>query len=212
MMSIPFPAGVLCTRPNEGGRGPGIPPEDKHFCVGQDTRLRLWYGRRSQLDVDRGPYTSLSAFFITTLNQPITVDERTETALLRAAQKELAYLEREGRLPVPGAVAVGPRREPGPLSHRVVTRPQGPSVISASAIPTSSKTMSSFRGRHTLTGKSLTYSIGNTPRSSPVFPCGCTRTLPELRVKSPFRTCRHCTFPTQMINLFLVGDGFKATR
>ena len=62
-MSIPFPAGVLCTRPNKGGRGPDIPLEDKHFCVGQDTRLRLWYGRRSQLDVDRGPYTLPSAFF-----------------------------------------------------------------------------------------------------------------------------------------------------
>lgn len=27
------------------------------FCVGPDTRLRLWYGRRSKLDVDRGPCT-----------------------------------------------------------------------------------------------------------------------------------------------------------
>lgn len=27
------------------------------FCVGPDTRLRLWYGRRSELDVDRGPCT-----------------------------------------------------------------------------------------------------------------------------------------------------------
>lgn len=25
------------------------------FCIGPDTRLSLWYGRRSQLDVDRGP-------------------------------------------------------------------------------------------------------------------------------------------------------------
>ncbi|KAF8637446.1 hypothetical protein AX17_002811 [Amanita inopinata Kibby_2008] len=39
-----------------------------------DTRLPLWYGRRSQLDVDRGPY------------------ESAEAALVRPAHEELAYL------------------------------------------------------------------------------------------------------------------------
>ena len=30
---------------------PGILLEgSEHFCVGPDTRLRLWYGRRSQLE------------------------------------------------------------------------------------------------------------------------------------------------------------------
>lgn len=33
------------------------------FCVGPDTRLRLWYGRRSELDVDRGPCTYPALFF-----------------------------------------------------------------------------------------------------------------------------------------------------
>ncbi|KAF8992665.1 hypothetical protein BDQ17DRAFT_1369173 [Cyathus striatus] len=39
----------------------------------------MWYGRRSQLDVDRGPYESV------------------EAALVAAARKELAYLEQFGR-------------------------------------------------------------------------------------------------------------------
>ncbi|RPD79781.1 protein kinase subdomain-containing protein PKL/CAK/Fmp29 [Lentinus tigrinus ALCF2SS1-7] len=59
---------------------PGIPlPEDRRFCVGPDTRLPLWFGRRSQLDVDRGPY------------------ESAEAALVSGARKELAYLERFGQ-------------------------------------------------------------------------------------------------------------------
>ena len=29
------------------------------FCIGPDTRLSLWYGRRSKLDVNRGPCTYL---------------------------------------------------------------------------------------------------------------------------------------------------------
>ncbi|KAF8591989.1 protein kinase subdomain-containing protein PKL CAK Fmp29 [Ramaria rubella] len=58
---------------------PGITLEDKRFCVGPNTSLRLWYGRRSQLDLDRGPY------------------ESAEVALVRGAEKELAYLRRFGR-------------------------------------------------------------------------------------------------------------------
>lgn len=34
------------------------------FCVGPDTRLSLWYGRRSQLDVDRGPCKYLFFFVV----------------------------------------------------------------------------------------------------------------------------------------------------
>ena len=55
MMSIAFPAGgsLYCTKGLQKVAGrPGIPLEDKRFCVGPDTRLPLWYGRRSQLDVD----------------------------------------------------------------------------------------------------------------------------------------------------------------
>ncbi|KAG6329006.1 hypothetical protein ID866_10083 [Astraeus odoratus] len=82
MMSISFPAGgsLYYTHDLEKvAGGPGIPLKDERFCVGPDVRLPLWYGRRSQLDVDRGPYESV------------------EAALVRAAQKELAYLEQFGQ-------------------------------------------------------------------------------------------------------------------
>jgi aminoglycoside phosphotransferase (APT) family kinase protein len=66
MMSIPFPAGGSLYYTNDlekvAGRT-GIPLNDERFCVGLDARLHMWYGRRSQLDVDRGPCTPLSAFF-----------------------------------------------------------------------------------------------------------------------------------------------------
>lgn len=65
MMSIPFPAGgsIYYTRDLEKMTGrPIIPLKDERFCVGPDTRLHLWYGRRSQLDIDRGPRMSLSVF------------------------------------------------------------------------------------------------------------------------------------------------------
>jgi hypothetical protein len=65
MMSITFPAGGSLYYAEDlekmVGR-PGIPLENEQFCFGPDTRVRLWYGRRSQLDVDRGP-CMLSAFF-----------------------------------------------------------------------------------------------------------------------------------------------------
>ena len=65
MMSIPFPAGGSLYYANDlekvTGRA-GIPLNDERFCVGPDARLHMWYGRRSQLDVDRGPCTPLSAF------------------------------------------------------------------------------------------------------------------------------------------------------
>ncbi|KAI0350135.1 protein kinase subdomain-containing protein PKL CAK Fmp29 [Trametes cingulata] len=62
-----------------GPTQPGIALKDTRFCVGPETSLALWYGRRSQLDVDRGPYANA------------------EAALLRGAEKERAYLERFGR-------------------------------------------------------------------------------------------------------------------
>jgi hypothetical protein len=66
MMSITFPAcGSLYYAQDleKVAMGPGISLEDERFCVGPETRLPLWYGRRSQLDVDRGPCRLLSAFF-----------------------------------------------------------------------------------------------------------------------------------------------------
>ncbi len=67
IMSISFPAGGSLYYAKDleklGGR-PGIPLADEQFCVGPDVRLPLWFGRRSQLDVDRGPCTPLSVFFV----------------------------------------------------------------------------------------------------------------------------------------------------
>ena len=70
MMSVVFPAGgsLYYTRDLEKVAGrPGIPLEDGRFCVGPDTRLLLWYGRRSQLNVDRGPRTKASLPFYNSL-------------------------------------------------------------------------------------------------------------------------------------------------
>lgn len=66
MMSIHFPAGgsLYYTEDLEKMTGrKGILLNDECFCVGVDARVRMWYGRRSQLDVDRGPCTPLSAYF-----------------------------------------------------------------------------------------------------------------------------------------------------
>ena len=42
--------------------GLGVPLDDKHFCIGPDTRLPLRYGRRAKLEVDQGPCRSFSVF------------------------------------------------------------------------------------------------------------------------------------------------------
>ncbi|KAF8912527.1 hypothetical protein CPB85DRAFT_1252623 [Mucidula mucida] len=81
-MSIPFPAGgsLYFTKDLEKVTGrTGIPLNDERFCVGPEARLHMWYGRRSQLNVDSGPYTN------------------PEAVLVAAARKELAYLELFGR-------------------------------------------------------------------------------------------------------------------
>ena len=67
MMSICFPAGgsLYYAQDLEKLTGKaGILLKDKRFCVGPDVRLPLWYGKRSHLDVDRGPCTSLSLFWL----------------------------------------------------------------------------------------------------------------------------------------------------
>jgi len=102
MMSIPFPAGGSLYHTNDlekkvAGRT-GIRLNDERFCVGPDARLHMWYGRRSQLDVNRGPCTPLSAFsFVELLELIEAIDESAEAALVAAARKELAYLEQFGR-------------------------------------------------------------------------------------------------------------------
>lgn len=70
MMSISFPAGgsLYYTHDLEKMTGKmAIPLEDERFCIGPDTRLHMWYGRRSQLDVNRGPCTPLSVSFFCNL-------------------------------------------------------------------------------------------------------------------------------------------------
>lgn len=65
MTSVLFPAGgsLYYTSDLENvARGPGVPLEDERFCVGPDTRLPLWYGRRTQLEVPRGHCMPLSTF------------------------------------------------------------------------------------------------------------------------------------------------------
>ena len=65
MTSIHFPAGgsLYYTNDLEKVEGrTGIPLNAERFCVGPDARLHMCYGRRSQLDVDRGPCAPISAF------------------------------------------------------------------------------------------------------------------------------------------------------
>ncbi|KAL5394805.1 hypothetical protein PMIN06_008576 [Paraphaeosphaeria minitans] len=52
---------------------------DNDFCIGPDTRLDLWHGRRSEIEIDRGPHTDPAA------------------ALIAGAKKEIAYLTKFGQ-------------------------------------------------------------------------------------------------------------------
>ncbi|ETW75440.1 hypothetical protein HETIRDRAFT_423131 [Heterobasidion irregulare TC 32-1] len=65
MTSIAFPGGgsLYYTEDLKNAAGsaswstrPGITLEDNRFCVSLDTSVRLWYGRRSLLDLDRGSF------------------------------------------------------------------------------------------------------------------------------------------------------------
>ena len=67
MMSLPFPAGgsLYFTKDlDKVTPGLGVPLKDTRFCVGPDTKLALWYGRRTELDVYRGPCMPPFCFFI----------------------------------------------------------------------------------------------------------------------------------------------------
>ncbi|KAL1939165.1 hypothetical protein VTO73DRAFT_10206 [Trametes versicolor] len=90
IMSIPFPAGGSLYYADDLERmtrrmtnTTPMPLDGEHFCVGPDVRLHMWYGRRSQLDVDRDPY------------------EDTAAVLAAAARKEIAYLQRFGQALLP---------------------------------------------------------------------------------------------------------------
>lgn len=141
MMSISFPAGgsLYYARDLEkvAGRA-AIPLEDVRFCVGPNTRLPMWYGRRTQLDVDRGPCMQFPYFICHTMpfNQPIYYRQKCRSST-RSSSLEGNSLSRTIRtipstvpprekvcLPAPGAVTVGPHRELEPLSPlRTVTCP-----------------------------------------------------------------------------------------
>ncbi|KAI6001341.1 protein kinase subdomain-containing protein PKL/CAK/Fmp29 [Pisolithus albus] len=111
MVLIAFPAGgsLYFTEDLANAAGsvpgpttPGVALKDKRFCVGPETSVPLWYGRRSQLDVDRGPYANA------------------EAALVRGAEKELAYLRRFGRPLLPfqrGRREAYQYQEQQPLDH-----------------------------------------------------------------------------------------------
>jgi len=62
-MSISFPTGeslYYTHNMKKMARRAAILLKDKCFCVGPDMRLPMWYGRRSQLDIDWGPCMLLS--------------------------------------------------------------------------------------------------------------------------------------------------------
>ena len=66
MMSITFPASgsLYYSEDLEKVSGSlGILLKDDRFCVGPDLRIPMWFGRRLNLDVDRGPCTSSLFFF-----------------------------------------------------------------------------------------------------------------------------------------------------
>ena len=103
--------------------------------------LRLWYGRRSQLDLDRGPCRPLPAPFYYSLKLADNCRRKSEAALVRGTETEPAYLRRFGPLLL---LFQRIRREaykyqkqppsdhienPGPLSpRRAITRPKNPTL------------------------------------------------------------------------------------
>jgi hypothetical protein len=70
VLSLSFSAGGSIYYPHDldglVARRKPIPLEDGRFCVGPDVNPIYWHGRRSQLDVDRGPCT-LPFYFQPTL-------------------------------------------------------------------------------------------------------------------------------------------------
>ena len=123
MMSVSFPAGgsLYYTQDLENVTGgPGIPLEDECFCVGPDTRLVLWYGKRSQLDIEWGPCRPLSTLFYHQSLEPtdkyrqkgrnsVRKSSPQGTGLSGAVRSAVVAFpaHEEGRLSIPGTVAIG---------------------------------------------------------------------------------------------------------
>ena len=143
-MLIAFPAGgsLYYAKDLEKVAGrPVTPLEDERFCVGPDTRLLLWFGRRSHVTARRRSRTTSATLCLFYYSLKRTNNYRRkcrgcahkrgrqETSLSRAVQSTAVAVlaHEEGRLPAPGAAAVGSYRKPGTLSpHHVVTHPQEP--------------------------------------------------------------------------------------
>ncbi|KAL0959420.1 hypothetical protein HGRIS_014665 [Hohenbuehelia grisea] len=153
MMSISFPAGGSIYYAKDlqelmGSEGipldhqtENITSEEKRFCIGPDVSIALWYGRREQLDVFRGPY------------------EDAKSVLLAGAKKELACLDQFGAPRAP-TNDTGGNITSTSSSHRPITPGTWAiisvsrlrscqmiphSVLSASATPTSPTAISGFR-------------------------------------------------------------------
>ncbi|KAF8884331.1 kinase-like domain-containing protein [Infundibulicybe gibba] len=92
VMSISFPVGgsIYYSQDLKKLSGSEGVPLEERFCIGPDVSISLWYGRREELDVFRGPYKDA------------------ESVLVTGAKKELAYLELFGS---PRAAYKGFRRE-----------------------------------------------------------------------------------------------------
>ncbi|KAG9200433.1 Phosphotransferase enzyme [Epicoccum nigrum] len=84
LFALPFSASgsLYCTKDLDIGiRKAGVTTTNTSasgsFCIGPDTRLGLWYGKRSRLNLDRGPYPA--------------------AVLAAGAKKEIAYLTKYGQ-------------------------------------------------------------------------------------------------------------------
>ncbi len=135
IMSIVLPAGGSLYFTGDLENAPGsasghIRPgrttlANKNFCVGPDTNLPLWYGRRSQLDLDRGPCKPQSTPILL-LSKNYRCQCRSSahkrrgkgTRVFTAVRSTVATVSarKEGSLQVPGAAAVSSHREPQSLS------------------------------------------------------------------------------------------------
>lgn len=86
---------------------------DGRFCIGPDTSLHLWYGKRQDLQVDRGPrmYQPYHFFYLTLPSRSLPrrphspsamitnqgLDKDPTAVLIAGAKKEIAYLTKFGR-------------------------------------------------------------------------------------------------------------------
>ncbi|KAF2258835.1 kinase-like protein [Lojkania enalia] len=112
LFALPFPASgsLYFTKDLQTGSSKVDIPiansaRDSHFCIGPDTRLGLWYGKRLNLQIDRGPCTFAFLLTIgyelphspTTTSTKYPKDTDPAAALTAGAKKEIAYLTKFGK-------------------------------------------------------------------------------------------------------------------